>query len=298
MRSRPDILVLGGGGVLGEAWMVGVLAGIEDAHGIRFSDCDYLLGTSAGAIIAVDLAAGIAPRRPASAGEITIEADGPTGPAHTVAEATIRTGLGIAAALTGPWVRFGLTVAAPGGAFLRTCALRLAPLGTGTHAAMRETVRGLNVRFDGRLRITAVERLTGNRVIFGSPSAPEASVVDALAASCAVPARFAPVVIGGAEYVDGGIWSPTNLDAAPAHRGAQVLCLSPTGSLHGPLTAAIRIPSRGRTLLEVAATRSVGADVELLTPDRASAAAIGSEPMADGPAASVLAAGYAQGLRS
>src|SRR5690242_6625603 len=33
MLTRPDVLVLGGGGVLGEAWMMGVLAGIEDATG-------------------------------------------------------------------------------------------------------------------------------------------------------------------------------------------------------------------------------------------------------------------------
>ncbi|MBX5443029.1 MAG: patatin-like phospholipase family protein, partial [Solirubrobacteraceae bacterium] len=30
----PDVLVLGAGGVAGEAWMAGVLAGIEDAAGL------------------------------------------------------------------------------------------------------------------------------------------------------------------------------------------------------------------------------------------------------------------------
>ena len=64
MRSRPDVLVLGGGGVLGEAWMMGVLAGIEDATGFDLRDCDYYVGTSAGAIVAAHLAAGQSPRRP------------------------------------------------------------------------------------------------------------------------------------------------------------------------------------------------------------------------------------------
>ena len=45
---RPDVLVLGGGGVLGEAWMMGVLAGIEDATGFDLRDCEYFVGTSAG----------------------------------------------------------------------------------------------------------------------------------------------------------------------------------------------------------------------------------------------------------
>ena len=46
-------------------------------------------------------------------------------------------------------------------------------------------------------------------------------------ASCTVPWLFAPVTIGGREYVDGGVWSPTNLDAAPAGRDTHVLCLEP-----------------------------------------------------------------------
>ncbi len=57
MLSRPDVLVLGGGGVLGEAWMMGVLAGIEDATGFDLRRCEYFVGTSAGAIVAALLAA-------------------------------------------------------------------------------------------------------------------------------------------------------------------------------------------------------------------------------------------------
>ena len=52
--------------------------------------------------------------------------------------------------------------------------------------------------------------------MFGSPGAPVATVAEAVEASCTVPWLFAPVEIGGREYVDGGVWVPTNLDAAPA----------------------------------------------------------------------------------
>ena len=62
MRSRPDVLVLGGGGVLGEAWMMGVLAGIEDGTGFDLRDCDYYVGTSAGSIVATHLVASEARR--------------------------------------------------------------------------------------------------------------------------------------------------------------------------------------------------------------------------------------------
>ena len=68
MRTRPDVLVLGGGGVLGEAWMMGVLAGIEDGAGFDLRECESFVGTSAGAIVAAHLVAGNSPRRPSSVG--------------------------------------------------------------------------------------------------------------------------------------------------------------------------------------------------------------------------------------
>jgi NTE family protein len=63
---RPDVLVLAGGGTLGEAWMTGVLAGIEDAAGLDLSEVESFVGTSAGSIVAARLAAGKPLRRPRS----------------------------------------------------------------------------------------------------------------------------------------------------------------------------------------------------------------------------------------
>src|SRR4051812_50062166 len=62
--SRPDVLVLAGGGLVGEAWMPGVLAGLEAAAGIDFRQCECFVGTSAGSIVSAHLAAGRRPRRP------------------------------------------------------------------------------------------------------------------------------------------------------------------------------------------------------------------------------------------
>src|SRR5258707_14139045 len=64
MPTPPDVLVLGGGGVLGEAWMMGLLAGLEDANRLDMRRAEYFVGTSAGAIVAAHLAAGRSPRRP------------------------------------------------------------------------------------------------------------------------------------------------------------------------------------------------------------------------------------------
>src|SRR4051794_32391214 len=63
--ERPDVLVLGAGGTLGEAWMRGLLSGLEAAADLDFRECEYFVGTSAGSIVAATLAAG---RRP-EAGE-------------------------------------------------------------------------------------------------------------------------------------------------------------------------------------------------------------------------------------
>ncbi|HEX5224469.1 MAG TPA: hypothetical protein VFW29_05010, partial [Solirubrobacteraceae bacterium] len=59
--SQPDVLALGGGGILGEAWMNAVLAGLEEGGTLDARACRGYLGTSAGSIVAAALVAGIAP---------------------------------------------------------------------------------------------------------------------------------------------------------------------------------------------------------------------------------------------
>ena len=156
-----------------------------------------------------------------------------------------------------------LGLAAPGGAVVRALMLRRLPRPTDTLAGLRRTVERLEPRFDGRLRVAAVDRRNGRRVVFGSPGAPNASVAEAVAASCTVPWLFAPVTIGGREYVDGGVWSPTNLDAAPAGRDTHVLCLNPTASIQASsgVLAVVRSVSRTAVALEALVLRRRGAAV-------------------------------------
>jgi NTE family protein len=159
-------------------------------------------------------------------------------------------------------------------------------------------VASSRARFDGRLRIVAVDRLSGRRTVFGSPRAPRATVAQAVAASCSVPWLFAPVQIGGREYVDGGVWSATNLDAAPAGRDTHVLCLNPTASIAGSqgFASVIRTVARSAVSLEAMALRRRGAAVRVVAPSLESAAVMGSNFMDREPRGRVLAAGYAQGV--
>ncbi|MBV9606728.1 MAG: patatin-like phospholipase family protein [Solirubrobacterales bacterium] len=303
MRSRPDVLVLGGGGVLGEAWMMGVLAGIEDATGFDLRDCDYYVGTSAGSIVAAHLAAGQSPRRPSSfdADEEPSSASNGARPVDGLAAAGVaaarRAGAwALAAAAT--FAPLALGLAAPGGAVARAVLLRRLPRPSQTLADLHRNIERLAPSFDGRLRIAAVDRRNGRRVVFGSPRSPRASVADAVAASCTVPWLFAPVSIGGREYVDGGVWSPTNLDAAPAGRDTHVLCLNPTASIQGSsgLLAVVRGVSRTAVSVEALALRRRGAAVQMLAPSVDCAEAMGTNFMDREPRGRVLAAGYRQGL--
>jgi NTE family protein len=153
----------------------------------------------------------------------------------------------------------------------------------------------IGARWDGRLLVVAVDVQSGRRVVFGAPGAPRPPVGRAVAASCAIPGVFRPVTIDGRPHVDGGAWSPTNMDVAPVSGGTGVLCLNPTGSMRNGLGAAYGALSRSIAAVEALALEDRGAQVTTVSPDRDSLAAIGPNLMDAGPRASVIAAGVAQG---
>ena len=296
-----DVLVLGGGGVLGEAWMNALLAGLEESGRFDPRGFGLYLGTSAGSIVAASLAAGLAPA--SRLGAL------PEQPAVSVSEAqepmsALRLTLGIAAGLgnaaAAPLASLALSSTSAGGALLRRAALSRAPLGRRSLAELGRAVEASGVRWDGRLRIAAVELESGRRVMFGAPGAPELPVAAAVQASCAIPGVFEPVRAGGRTYVDGGVWSPTNMDAAEVGRGERVLCLNPTGSIRpaaGSIMGALGTVSRGMAAAEALALRHRGASVTTINPDEGAAAAMGTNLMDPRPRGAVIAAGLAQGRR-
>jgi NTE family protein len=294
----PDVLVLAGGGRLGDAWMTGVLAGVEEAAGVDLRRTEVFVGTSAGAVVAARLAAGVAPTRPPSGAG----ADDIAAPDAEPGDSVLRRGIRVAGAwgwaASAPVAALAMAAGAPGGALMRSAMLARMPTGTHRLDGLRADVDRSGARFDGRLRICAVDRRSGRRVVFGAPGAPAASVADAVAASCAIPWVFEPVTIGGREYVDGGVWSVTNLDAAPARRDTRVLCLDTIAGLSVATRrrmAAMRAAFRVGAELEIQLLRRRGARVQHVAPDRDAAAAIGEDLMDAGPRAAVLAAGYRQG---
>jgi NTE family protein len=293
------VLVLGVGGVLGRAWLTGVLAGIEDASGFDLRNCEHFVGTSAGSIVAAHLAAGESPRRPSKPLPQTAPAEPETPPGLEAAAIEAARLAGAAAIMAGaPFARAALRLSAPAGALIRAALLQAVPRPSGSLEHLHSEIEQLDVRFDGRLRIVAVDRGRGRRVVFGRPGAPRAPVADAVRASCAVPWLFPAVQIAGREYVDGGVWSATNLDAAPAGRDTHVLCLVPTAGLAAAHTLGgiAGNVARSAASLEALVLRHRGAAVRIAAPSPEAAAAMGADLMDREPFGRVLEAGYRQGL--
>lgn len=284
---QPDVLVLGAGGVLGEAWMNAVLAGLEQASGFDARRCDGYVGTSAGSIVGAALAGGLSPDH--RLGELPEQpAPESAGEGGGVAQA-LRSGVATVAA---PVAALALPTLAPGGALVRRIALGRAPRGTQSLRGLGDRIDSMGARWDGRLAVAAVELDSGRRVMFGREGAPDATIGQAVEASCAIPAYFRPIQIGGREYVDGGAWSPTNMDTAQVRPGAQVLCLNPTASI-----PAFGVASRSVARVEALVLERRGADVQIVSPDEGSVDAIGPNLMDGRRRREVIAAGVAQGRR-
>ena len=327
--KRPNVLVLGGGGTLGEAWLRALLAGLEAETRWDLRECDAFVGTSAGSIVAAVLAAG---RRPEAARGVAAEWEREAAAAvaddgrnlagegdrephddagrNSAAFAADDAGAfgwliggvgrragGAALSLAAPFTAVAAAGLEPAGAALRAAVLRRGRVATREIPQLRRALEALGSEFDGRLRVAAVELRSGRRVVFGAPGAPPARVSEAVLASCAVPWVFRPVTIGGREYVDGGAWSAANLDAAPVGRGTEVLCLNPTASprLSADRFGAVRAFAGAGATTEALLLRRRGARVRILAPDAASVEAIGPKLFDARRRAAVEAAAYRQG---
>ena len=304
VTSLPDALVMGAGGTLGIAWLRGLIGGLEEAAGLDLRRCEAFVGTSAGSYVAATLAGGH------RAGEAVgdpgrmedVAGDAATAPRATPDErGPVRrlagSGSRLAAALTAPLMPLALTATRPAGAAARAAVLRAAPSPRAAPSQLRRHADALGSRFDGRLRVVAVDRRRGARVVFGAPGAPAASVTEAVLASCSVPWIFSPVTIGGREYVDGGVWSMSNLDVAPVGRGGDVLALLPIFGRGGGALSLVRAAAQAAGLAELQVLRARGARTRIVAPDAGCVEAMGANLMDGRHRGRVLDAARRQGLR-
>jgi len=234
-------LVLGAGGVLGGAWLTGGLEALATETGWDPAGAELIVGTSAGSMISALLAGGVPPwfMVAHSAGEsfegLTDAAGRPAAEADRAAGAVFRVHPGALPLGPGSWRLALTTLAQPHRHRPAALASGWLPRGFISTEPLKETVR--RVVPDGwgehpGLWIVACDYATGRRVPFGRAGAPAAELADAVAASCAIPGFYRPVEIGGRRYVDGGMYSTSNLDVVREAELDLVICLNPTSSLH------------------------------------------------------------------
>jgi NTE family protein len=261
-------LVLGGGGVTGIAWEIGILTGLAE-RGIDLTDADLVVGTSAGSVVGVDVRSG-APL----AGLYKAQTE-PAGSSEIYA----RMGPGVMIKYLGAM----LFTRKPEAARARVGAMALRAR-TETEEARRRVIESRLPILEwpaGKLQITTVDALTGDLVVFDADSG--APLLDAVGASCAVPGIWPPVTISGRRYVDGGIRSAAHADLAAGC--ARVVILAPLVSGYGPIASPV---NQARTLAEA------GARVTVIKPDKAALRAIGRNVLDPARRPAAAQAGYAQ----
>lgn len=237
-------LVLGGGGLAGIAWQTGLLAGLAEA-GIDVTGADFILGTSAGSVVATQLATGVAlPEMLARQVDPARQNRelAPSGTTHFEL-----------------WEK--LTGGRPESAGPAELRRRLGALALAADTVPEPERRAVIAsrlpvhQWPARpLAVVAVEAVTGETALFDRAS--EVALVDAVAASCAVPGVWPPVTIGGTRYVDGGVRSLNNVDLASGYDRVLVIA-----SVDDPATEA-----------QVALLTERGAHVEVVLPDERTAA--------------------------
>ncbi|MGY0004661.1 patatin-like phospholipase family protein [Micromonospora sp. I033] len=260
-------LVLGGGGVTGVAWELGLLAGLA-ARGVDLTGAELVVGTSAGSVVGAQVCAGT-PVEELYAAQLR--------PARH--EVAARLGVGVLAR----WAWAGARGRDEVRARARVGAMALAAR-TPTEESRRAVIAArLPVAQwpARRLLVTAVDAASGEFVVFDAGS--QVALVDAVGASCAVPGVWPPVTIGGRRFVDGGVRSAVNADLAA---GAQ------RGGVPAPTRA--RFGAMPRLSAPVAGLESAGARVAVVSPDRAARAAIGRNVLDPARRAASARAGFAQ----
>lgn len=284
-------LVMGGGGFVGGAWLTGALEALDDTTGVLPHRFDRVVGTSAGAMIAALTASGLHPSVVAEV--FSGRAAGEAGQVARPAGAVLRLERGIPRPIPGS-VRLAIdAIRHPRQHPLGVAVAALLPRGFFSTDPLKETVRaavpGPWSPHRG-LWLMACDLGSGKRVAFGRDGSPPADLADAVAASCAIPGFYCPVAIGGRQYVDGGVCSPSNLDVLRHSDLDLVICFNPTSAIERSANRRIterlgdmyRGVARAQLEREAVKLRAAGTEVLCLQPTPDDLLAMGTNLMAAG----------------
>ena len=234
-------LVLGGGGITGAAYHLGVLSAMNAmSDRATVNDFDIYVGTSAGAVVASCLSNGITPeqliRAQLGTGTGEIPEIGPDDILRPERRGILRSAFRWPFSVLGALRRyaahpFSTSVIDGFGALAEGLPPGLYTT-DGTEEWMRRVFEsdGRSNRFDEtrrKLLITATDLDSASRVVFGRSATHPISISEAAAASTAIPLLYSPRRIGDRIYMDGGLRSTTNIDVAISHGAKLVVCINP-----------------------------------------------------------------------
>ena len=262
-------VVLGGGGIAGVAWEAGIVIGLRRA-GVDLSSADVIVGTSAGSIVGSHVAFGT-----------ELQTLAAVSPAPRAAHAAAVPAVSLEVILTALAPLFDQALD-PAEARRRVgAAARAAGGDEQPYIAQIASLLPAADRWPQRqFLVTAVDAESGEPVAWDGGSG--VPLDRAVAASCAVPAVYPPVTVGGRRYMDGGIRSATNADLAAG--SSAVIVLNAIGHLTPPEPLQEELAALGT------------ATTLVITPDNVAAAVMGTNLLDDASAAPALEAGLTQAM--
>ncbi len=293
-------LVLGGGGAAGQAWQIGVIAGLAEAGRDLTEAADLVIGTSSGATTAAWVRSGMPPAELlASVLSAPVQPTGQNAghnqerpPALPMAAVFERMRAIGAAATSAADLRRAM------GAFGLESDSILGPAAAGQRRAMVAARLPRQEWPDRPMIVVALDAHTGELAAFDRDSG--VGLVDAVTAGTALPGMVPTHCINGTHYINGGVRSGDNADLASGY--ANVVVLSPLGGRSrtppqaGQFEGLRREREWGTDLAsQVGVLRKQGSHVEVITPDAGSRAAMGTNQMDPATRVPAARAGYAQG---
>jgi NTE family protein len=269
--------VFGAGGVLGVAWTVGVLEAMSAVPGLNPAEAEVVVGTSAGSVVAAMVGSGVA---------VDVMSGHQRGDAETLMPNGVeydydrdsggafpprpRLRLGspslLRSAVRRPWE------VTPAAAFVAVL-----PAGRGSLDSVARAVEQVAPQewpTDPATWVVAMDYATGRRVVFGRNGSPEATLAQAVRASCSIPAWYEPVEIDGRRYVDGGVCSTASVDVLAPLELDEVYVLAPMATYANDRSRdpIVRLERRWRRSItkrmdrEIAKVRATGTRVVVVTP--------------------------------
>lgn len=265
-------LVLGGGGVAGIAWELGVLSALQDA-GVDLDAADLVVGSSAGSVVGTFVRAGAVQQ------------------AYDQQHAAVPTTYEEPVPIDADDFQQRIGAVLDGATSDQDARARLGRLAQRTTTGQTDDQRAATFAETlpstewppEPLAVTAIDATDGTfRVLTAADGVPLARAV---AASCSVPLVWSPVTIEGRPYVDGGMRSATNADVAAGYERVLVVACGPEGP--SPLGPWLDVAVEG--------LRAAGSSVEVVIADSTSQQAFGTNSLSLSTQAPAADAGRAQG---